>query len=118
MPSQKGKRTSPTGPQHKNSDEQDQAAGGREMRQIKLPDGSTATASISIWKPYKGYQHFAYLRFKSGGKTTQLYVGNVTAETRKVSLARAWVLARAKGLRAGLRWLPIPATRNRSSSGR
>lgn len=83
---------------------QDRAAGGEQMRKVKLPDGSVATASVSAQKFSKGHQVWGYLRFKTGGKTLRYYIGKVTANTLDESLAIGWCLAREKKILEGAGW--------------
>jgi hypothetical protein len=79
--------------------EQDVAAGGSGRRVVTLPDGGTARASIELkefaWGPGRT---FAYLRYWTGGKTVAVYVGRVEAPSRPAALAKAWALARSRGL--------------------
>lgn len=74
-------------------EQQDAAAGGREMRELRLKDGSIVTASLEVRKI--GHNLWGYLRFKSGDTTTSKYVGRVTAETREESLRLGWGLVRS-----------------------
>jgi len=69
--------------------EQDDAAGGRERRQVYHPDGRASTASIYLHR-VSGRRVWAYLRFKTGGRTIRRYVGDATAPTREGALRRAW----------------------------
>jgi DNA mismatch endonuclease (patch repair protein) len=78
--------------------EQDHAAGGRSNRLVELTNGQTATASISLQHFKRSRRVYAYLRYKSGGHTTQRYVGDATASNREEALAIAWKQARAKKL--------------------
>lgn len=73
-------------------EQQDVAAGGREMRELRLDDGSVVTVSVELLK--RGHQIWGYIRFKSGATTTRKYVGRVTAETREESLRLCWNLVR------------------------
>ncbi len=102
------------------TEQQDVAAGGAAFRKVRLEDGGAATASVEIVTlPKKGYQEWAFLRFKTGGKTRKLYVGKVTSETREQSLALAWKLVHEKQVleKAGLAWLtPVKAQATRSKA--
>ena len=87
--------------------EQDLAAGGAEYRKVRLDDGRVATASVEIRVLPRGYQEWAWLRFKAGSKTSRRYIGKVTSETRELSLALAWRIARENQVieKAGWSWL-------------
>ena len=79
--------------------EQDAAAGGRERRQVHLPDGGLATASVSLSKTKNGRRIYAYVRYKTGGKTVQRYAGDTSpATSRRDALAAGWRLVHEKGL--------------------
>jgi len=88
----------PTGSSADYAAEQDGAAGGRARRQIQLPGGSSATASIRLKSLPKSRRVYAYLRYSSAGKTITTYVGDATASTRLEALRKAWRLARQKDL--------------------
>jgi hypothetical protein len=49
---------------------QDDAAGGRALRELRLEDGTTALASVAV-RQYRGTpnQQYGYLQFKAQGKT-------------------------------------------------
>jgi hypothetical protein len=89
---------------------QDAAANGEQMRKVQTSDGSVVTASVSIQKFPKSNQLWGYLRFKTGSKTKQFYIGRVSAETPEESLAIGWKLVREKQVleKAGWSWL-IPS---------
>ena len=76
--------------------EQDGAAGARDRRQVHLPGGSSATASIRLKCLPSSRRVYAYLRYSSAGKTVTKYVGDATAPTRLEALQKAWELARQK----------------------
>ena len=76
--------------------EQDAAAGSRPARQLALPDGRTAMASVELKQ--LGRRLYAYLRHQDGGRTVVRYVGQVTATTREENLTAAWSEARRRGL--------------------
>lgn len=78
--------------------EQDGAAGGRNRRQIRLPEGRLATASIRLKHLPNSRKVYAYLRYSLAGKTITKYIGDATAPTRLEALRRAWKLARQKNL--------------------
>lgn len=95
----------------KTKEDQDRAAGGEHMRQVIHPDGTSATASVSVQKFPNGYQLWGYLRFKTGGKTVRCYIGKVSAETHDESLSIGWKMARDKRVleRSGWSWVvPTP----------
>jgi hypothetical protein len=91
----------------KSNEVQDRAAGGEHKRKVQLPDGSVATASVSVQTFPKGYQQWGYLRFKTGGKTRRCYIGKVSAATLDESVAIGWLMAREKRVleRAGWSWV-------------
>jgi hypothetical protein len=97
----------------KTNEEQDRAAGGEQMRKVKLPDGVVATASVSVQLFAKSHQQWGYLRFKNGGKTTRCYIGKVSADTLYESLTIGWQMVREKQVleRAGWSWL-VPSVSN------
>jgi DNA mismatch endonuclease, patch repair protein len=72
--------------------EQDIAAGGRDVRQIQLPDGRAAVASVSLRTSQSSRRIYAYLRWYDCGKTRERYLGEVNESTRAANLAAAWSL--------------------------
>lgn len=78
--------------------EQDQAAGGRDAREIRLSDGRCAHASIALRVLRQGRRIYAYLRWSVGGKTRERYVGEVEYDTRRENLAQAWRIVREASL--------------------
>lgn len=80
--------------------EQDIAAGGHDRRVIKLRDGRTALASISLRVYKKSRRIRAYLRWSDRGQTRENYLGEVGADTREENLRSAWRLAHNQGLTA------------------
>ena len=76
--------------------EQDEAAGGHERRLAALPNGKCVTVSVAVRVFPPGREHYAYMQFKSGGRTTTRYIGNATAESRAGSLRKGWRLLRQK----------------------
>lgn len=78
--------------------EQDKAAGGRAARAIRLTGGRHAHASIAFRVLRKGRRIYAYLRWSTGGKTYERYVGEVDLDNRAANLAAAWRVAQEAGL--------------------
>jgi DNA mismatch endonuclease (patch repair protein) len=72
--------------------EQDIAAGGRANRELPLPDGRIATASISLRLYPRTRRIRAYLRWSDRGVTRERYVGEVAYRTRTENLKAAWRL--------------------------
>jgi DNA mismatch endonuclease (patch repair protein) len=72
--------------------EQDDAAGGRDARQVQLPDGRQAVASVALRMPPSSRRIYAYLRWYDHGKTHERYLGEVNEPTRAANLAAAWSL--------------------------
>lgn len=72
--------------------EQDVAAGGRHARQIQLPDGRQAVASVALRALPSSRRIYAYLRWYDHGKTRERYLGEVNEPTRAANLAAAWSL--------------------------
>lgn len=70
--------------------EQDKAAGGHDIRMVALPDADRAVGSIALRLYPKSRRVRAYLRWSSGGKTRERYVGEVTADSRMDNLILAW----------------------------
>jgi hypothetical protein len=88
----------PRGTASDHAAEQDKAAGGRHRRLVQLSSGRQARASIALKHLPKTRKVYAYLRYSVDGKTVTKYVGDVTAETRKKALRRAWQVAHDKEL--------------------
>lgn len=78
--------------------EQDKSAGGRASREVRLPDGKLARASIALRTFQSGRRIYAYLRWADGGKTHERYVGEVDEVSREANLVAAWRLAHDLGL--------------------
>jgi len=78
--------------------EQDRAAGGRDRRLIDLGDGRTARASVELKVLPKTRRIRAYLRWSDGGKSPEVYLGEVCETTRAHNLTVAWNLAFEQGL--------------------
>ncbi|MEU8270464.1 very short patch repair endonuclease [Sphaerisporangium sp. NPDC049002] len=73
--------------------EQDRAAGGRDRRLVDLGDGRTARASVEL-KVFPNTRRIrAYLRWSDGGKSPEVYLGEVCETTRSRNLAAAWRMA-------------------------
>src|SRR5437763_5013573 len=89
------------------SAEQDNAAGARANRLVKLSNGRTATASIRLQVFPKGRRVYAYLSFKCEGRNVIEYVGEATAATREEALRKAWTAVAERGIRAkaAKKWL-------------
>lgn len=83
---------------HERIAEQDLAAGGRAAREVRLPHGVRAHASVALRAFRSGRRIYAYLRWSVGGKTRECYVGEVDATTRAENLARAWRQAHERDL--------------------
>ncbi|MEY7971822.1 very short patch repair endonuclease [Saccharomonospora xinjiangensis] len=80
------------------AEEQDRAAGGRDAREIHLPDGKTGHASVALRVFPSGRRIYAYLRWSVLGKTHECYAGEVDGLTREDNLAQAWQQIHARGL--------------------
>ena len=78
--------------------EQNAAAGGRDSRWVNLPGNRRAHGSIALRMPHRSRRIYAYLRWSSGGKTYERYVGEVEQDGRMANLAHAWRLAQSAGL--------------------
>jgi DNA mismatch endonuclease (patch repair protein) len=78
--------------------EQDEAAGGRERRVVRLSDGGTATASVRLLLFDKARRIYAYLHFSHEGHKISKYIGEATADSRGDALRIGWQTARRKGL--------------------
>jgi DNA mismatch endonuclease (patch repair protein) len=78
--------------------EQDQAAGGRQRRMIRLAGNRVALASVALRLPPRSRRVYAYLRWSVDGKTNERYICEVTGSTREKNLQAAWRTVRARGL--------------------
>jgi hypothetical protein len=90
----------------KRSEEQNVAANG--SRRLRLESGVIVVVSISIRRFVKcPNQQYAYLQFKTQGRTITKYVGRATAESRIQSLQIGWTLLRRRRLaeKFGWRWV-------------
>jgi len=70
--------------------EQDEAAGGREMRLVSLPGNRVALASVALRLLPRTRRIYAYLRWSDGGKTNERYICEVTHSSRRENLSAAW----------------------------
>lgn len=85
--------------------EQDDAAGGAKLRELRLADGSIVMASVAARRyARKPNQCYGYLQFKSHGKTVTKYIGRVTAESRAESLRLGWELLCSRDLVESFGW--------------
>ncbi|MDR7302260.1 very short patch repair endonuclease [Haloactinomyces albus] len=78
--------------------EQDNAAEGRDAREIRLPDDRRVHASIALRVLRQGRRIYAYLRWSVSGKTHERYVGEVFQDSRQANLAEAWHTVRQGNL--------------------
>lgn len=78
--------------------EQDEAAGGHDVRLVTLAGGDCAIGSIALRLYPKSRRVRAYLRWSDHGRTRERYVGEVTADKRRDNLAQAWRLVEERGL--------------------
>lgn len=105
------------------SAEQDRAAGGRERRFVALGEERHARASIALRLLPRTRRVRAYLRWSESGRTRERYVCEATETTRAANLARAWEIARSKGMVVDLppakdSWASSPAARAVMSANR
>ena len=77
--------------------EQDAAAGGRHAREITLPTGRCALASVYL-RVFRGRRIYAYLRWPVDGTTKERYLGEVDNRNRADNLADGWRFALEAGL--------------------
>ena len=85
--------------------EQDEAAGGPELRELRLVDGTIVMASVAARRYARTpNQCYGYLQFKAHGKTVTKYIGRVTAESRAESLRLGWELLRSRKLVESFGW--------------
>lgn len=80
--------------------EQDAAAGSRRRRSLTLSTGEVVTASMALRLYPSSRRIRAYLRWSTGGRTRERYVGEVQATTRGDNLRAAWRLAEDAGILA------------------
>lgn len=86
------------------TDEQNNAAGGAERRQLDIGDGKVVNASIAVRLFKQGHQLYGYLQFKHDYKTVTRYVGQVSAKTKAESLAIGWRMVREKKIAEANGW--------------
>ncbi|MFJ8857042.1 very short patch repair endonuclease [Streptomyces sp. NPDC102451] len=92
--------------------EQDRAAGGRHRRMVALGDGQFARASVAL-RLYKRTRRIrAVLRWSHEGKSPEIYLGEVSGNTRQANLRLAWQRAWERGL---LTEEPLPPESKASS---
>lgn len=92
-------------------EEQNEAAGGAHRRQLRTADGTIVTAMVAVRTlPKTRQQLYAYLQFKSNGKTTTKYIGRVTSESRAAAMKLGWKLLRERKLveSCGWSWVTRP----------
>lgn len=77
--------------------EQDAAAGGHENRLVRAAEGRRTAASVALRLQPNSRRVYAYLRWSSGGRTRERYIGEVHAATRAENLELAWRLVRERG---------------------
>ena len=78
--------------------EQDEAAGGRERRQVMLSENRVALASVALRLLPRSRRIYAYLRWSDLGKTEERYVCEVVHVSRRENLATAWAEVHARCL--------------------
>jgi DNA mismatch endonuclease, patch repair protein len=79
--------------------EQDQAAGGRDARKVRLKDSSETLASVRLQQQTKkGNYVYAHLRYRAYGETRTRYIGRIKGSTRAEALATAWRIVHDKDL--------------------
>lgn len=85
--------------------EQDEAAGGRGRRELRLVDGTVVTASVAARRyALSPNQCYGYLQFKVHGKTVTKYIGRVTSGSKAESLRLGWELLKSKKLAESFGW--------------
>lgn len=70
--------------------EQDEAAGGRERRLVRLSGDRVALASVALRLLPRTRRIYAYLRWSDSGKTNERYICEVTHSSRRENLGAAW----------------------------
>src|SRR5262249_8691424 len=80
------------------SREQDRAAGGAALRLVDTDDGRSARASVVLDRSMRTGRVRATLRWRTGGRTTSVRLGEVDRATRSENLREGWRLAREAGL--------------------
>jgi len=104
--------------------EQDRAAGGKAMRQLRLKNGEIVTASLKlvvVKSLSQGPQPVFSIavRFSTGGQTLTRTAGQVTGQSRFAALKNAWVIVREGNVlsKDGWSWV-VPAQGNSLVSGK
>lgn len=80
------------------ANEQDAAAGGRTARELLLTGGRIALASIALRLYRRSRRIRAYLRWSDVGRTSEIYLGEVSRETRAENLRQGWEIVHARNL--------------------
>lgn len=90
--------------------EQDEAAGGAELRKMYTKTRDVVTVSLAV-DSLAGGASRVFLRFKWGGGTIQRSVGRVSASSRSEALTLGWKIIREKKIveKEGWSWVvPSP----------
>ena len=75
--------------------EQDQAAGGHDVRLVTRADGTVVLGSVALRCYPKSRRVYAYLRWSAGHGTSERYLGDVSDSPDRLTALRAgWDLAR------------------------
>ncbi len=87
--------------------EQDDAAGGKELRKLLLRNGSIISVSIYLREGTRPGNWTATMRFKMSGMTHQRPVGTFAARSRAEALKLAWERLKREKIaeRDGWRWV-------------
>lgn len=88
--------------------QQDNAAGGSHLRDLRMPDGTVVRASVSVRRFARTQrQQYAYLQFKYQSKTVTRYIGKVTSEKPEDALSKGWALLKSRKLAEenGWKWV-------------
>ena len=86
---------------------QDQAAGGKEFRELILQDGTIVCVSVAVRQFKKAAigRRYGYMQFKTKMKTTTKYICSVTANSKEESLKIGWDLLRGSNLAESNGWV-------------
>lgn len=86
--------------------EQDEAAGGLELRKMYTKTRDVVTVSLAV-DPLSGGASRVFLRFKWGGGTVQRSVGRVSASSRSEALKLGWRMIREQKIveKEGWSWV-------------
>ncbi len=77
--------------------EQDEAAGGHDVRLVTRADGTVVLGSVALRCYPKSRRVYAYLRWSAGHGTTERYLGDVSdSPDRLTALCAGWNLARRR----------------------